>query len=402
MTLDGTPAHDRHWTDTTIAVTVPAGTPAGPHQLEITADNGQHTVNGLTFHVLGTGYNPTVREVGPGKTYATIQAALDAAFTSNLNDLVVVYPGTPDLANPRNNPRGAYYENLIIASPVKLQGVGPGGFQGNDFVPGLDHRRRRVRWGHRPRHGLVQQARHADLGRQPGRDRRRSRLRAGLAERHDAPRPGAPVHQRVQGRHRRLRHPRWRPAGLPGQHQRPHRRADRPAAERSSPRAARSSPTPMRATCRSPTTWCRTTAAATAPSGSARLTWPRRTPTSTTRTCGSPTTGSSPTPAPTWPAASGCSPARTATRSPRNDICGNFSLEYGGGVSVYGRSPGGKIHHNRIYFNMSNDEGGGIMIAGELPADRGRRSRRAPARWTSTPTRSRPTCPTTTAAASGS
>ena len=50
-----------------------------------------------------------------------------------------------------------------------------------------------------------------------------------------------------------------------------------------------------------------------------------------------------------------------------NDICANFSLEYGGGMSVYGRSPNGKIHHNRIYFNMSNDEGGGIMIAGELP-----------------------------------
>ncbi|MEB0303369.1 hypothetical protein, partial [Mucilaginibacter sp. 5C4] len=51
-----------------------------------------------------------------------------------------------------------------------------------------------------------------------------------------------------------------------------------------------------------------------------------------------------------------------------NDICGNFSLEYGGGLSAYGLSPGGKIHHNRIYFNSSNDEGGAIMIAGQLPA----------------------------------
>ncbi len=38
-------------------------------------------------------------------------------------------------------------------------------------------------------------------------------------------------------------------------------------------------------------------------------------------------------------------------------------------MSVYGSSPGGRIHHNRIYFNNSNDEGGGIMIAGALPAD---------------------------------
>ena len=52
-----------------------------------------------------------------------------------------------------------------------------------------------------------------------------------------------------------------------------------------------------------------------------------------------------------------------------NDICGNFSAEYGGGLSVYGFSPGGRIHHNRIYFNQSYDEGGGIMIAGQLPAN---------------------------------
>ena len=52
-----------------------------------------------------------------------------------------------------------------------------------------------------------------------------------------------------------------------------------------------------------------------------------------------------------------------------NDICGNFTLEYGGGLSVYGRSPNGKIHHNRIYYNEATDEGGGIMIAGQLPLD---------------------------------
>ena len=59
-----------------------------------------------------------------------IQNAIDTP-ASNGTDLVVVYPGQPDLTNPRNNPRGAYYENLIIYSPVKLQGVGPGGFQGS-------------------------------------------------------------------------------------------------------------------------------------------------------------------------------------------------------------------------------------------------------------------------------
>ena len=37
--------------------------------------------------------------------------------------------------------------------------------------------------------------------------------------------------------------------------------------------------------------------------------------------------------------------------------------------AVYGLSPNGSIHHNRIYFNQSYDEGGGIMIAGQLPTE---------------------------------
>jgi uncharacterized repeat protein (TIGR01451 family) len=51
-----------------------------------------------------------------------------------------------------------------------------------------------------------------------------------------------------------------------------------------------------------------------------------------------------------------------------NDFCGNFSAEYGGAISHYGLSAGGKITKNRIYYNQSYDEGGGIMIAGALPA----------------------------------
>ena len=83
-------------------MSVPAGTPPGPAPaVDHATTAGNSAVNGLTFHVLGTGYNPTVREVGPGKQYATIQAALDAAFSASADDLVVVYPGTPDTANPR-------------------------------------------------------------------------------------------------------------------------------------------------------------------------------------------------------------------------------------------------------------------------------------------------------------
>ena len=61
-----------------------------------------------------------------------IQRALDAAAASPGDDLVVVYPGPT--AGDRLNPRGAYYENLIITKGVKLQGVGAGSPDGS--VPG--------------------------------------------------------------------------------------------------------------------------------------------------------------------------------------------------------------------------------------------------------------------------
>ena len=47
------------WSDTQIDVTVLAGTAFGPHQLKITrTDNGQSTVNGLTYHVIGVTIGP--------------------------------------------------------------------------------------------------------------------------------------------------------------------------------------------------------------------------------------------------------------------------------------------------------------------------------------------------------
>jgi hypothetical protein len=48
-----------------------------------------------------------------------------------------------------------------------------------------------------------------------------------------------------------------------------------------------------------------------------------------------------------------------------NVICGNLSAEYGGGISHFGYSPGGQIDHNKIMLNQAIDEGGGIMVAGE-------------------------------------
>ena len=228
VTLDGTIVlPTTGWSDTHDRRDRPGRHTRRAHQLKITAE--QRAEHRQRPDLPRAGQRATTRtctEVGPGKTYATIQAALDAAYASTGDDLVVVYPGQPDLANPRNNPRGAYYENLIMASPVKLQGVGPGGFQGNTFVPGSIIDASAFGGDTDAGHRLVHQGRRADLGRQPGRQRRRGDLRARLAERHHRRRTRAPVHQRLQGRHRRLRHPRRRPAGLPGQHQRPDRRPD--------------------------------------------------------------------------------------------------------------------------------------------------------------------------------
>ncbi|MCW2768130.1 MAG: pectin esterase [Nocardioides sp.] len=368
VTLDGTPVTtDATWNDTTIDVTVPVGTPAGAHQLEITAGNGQRTVNGLTFHVLGSGYNPTVREVGPGKTYATIQGALDAAFASNLDDLVVVYPGTPDLANPRNNPRGAYYENLILASPVKLQGVGPGGFQGNTFVPGsiIDagafggdtalatdwyNKLGTLTWDGNQTVGdgaavYVLASQNATTA--TGRARQfTSTFKAGIDgfDIRGGDQQGFPgnINDLTGG-----------PTGLPptivtqggavfaNAYARNLQITNNVVQNNGSGYGTIRIGTPDLA---APDT--------NQHNENVRIADNRIVANAGTNLAGG----------------IGLYAGSDGYEVAGNDICGNFSLEYGGGLTVYGLSPNGKIHHNRIYFNMSNDEGGGVMIAGELPS----------------------------------
>jgi hypothetical protein len=117
------------WGNGQITINVPSDTPVGPHQLKITASNGQSTVNSLTIHVTGGSYNPVILTVNPNlpasaTNFHVIQDALtNAATTPGARKLVVVYPGLTSLFNPH----GLYFENLFMSSPVKLQGVGPGG-----------------------------------------------------------------------------------------------------------------------------------------------------------------------------------------------------------------------------------------------------------------------------------
>jgi hypothetical protein len=124
VTLDGTPIPTMSWSDTAIEVSMSmlSLVPAGPHQLLVTNSSGLPSITGLTFHRRGPGYNPTRVHVdgatgndttGDGSElapYKTIEKALDVTPDG---DLILVHPGT-------------YYETLILDENVKLQGYGPG------------------------------------------------------------------------------------------------------------------------------------------------------------------------------------------------------------------------------------------------------------------------------------
>jgi hypothetical protein len=143
LKLNGATTTTSSWTDRKITFVVPT-TLSGALTLSITNTSGLSSVNGLTVQALdsstastpGTSAtNPLLAEVGPGKTYATIQAALEAArpTTARRYWIVVVWPNAQTSANPQ----GEYTENLIVHHQVKIQGVGPGGFDSaNNFVRG--------------------------------------------------------------------------------------------------------------------------------------------------------------------------------------------------------------------------------------------------------------------------
>ncbi len=107
------PAANVTWNNTTITVTVPAGAVgAGANQLATgqlvvtKPGGGGSTLTGVTLTVGAPA--ATIRRVGAGQPYATIQAAIDAASTG---DLILVDPGE-------------YRELVIMNKQVRLQGAG--------------------------------------------------------------------------------------------------------------------------------------------------------------------------------------------------------------------------------------------------------------------------------------
>ena len=306
-------------------------------------------------------YNPNLYEVGPGRSFATIQGALDAAAASSGDDLVVVYPGLPDFANPRGNPRGAYYENIIITTPVKLQGVGPGGFQASTFVPGSI-----IDGGAFGGDTALATAWYAKVGgltwggNQAINDGEVVYILANdgvFTASYKASIDGFDIRGGDQ-------------RGFPG-----------------NINDLTGAPTGL------PPGIVTQGGAIFANAYARNLQITNNIVQNNGGAYGTIRIGTPDLPAPdtnqhneniriannriisnagtNLAGGIGIFAGADNYEVARNDICGNFSVEYGGGLSVYGRSPNGQIHHNRIYFNMSNDEGGGIMIAGEIPATLG-------------------------------
>lgn len=380
LTLDGAPIATTSWSNTQITFTIPNGYPVGPKQLAIRAANGQSTVNGLTIHVIGAGYNPMRFEVGPGRTYApveslpgaadhAIQRALDdaAAFVastnaaSNRGALVVVYPNT-NTANPRQNPRGAYYENLIVSSKVKLQGVGPGSPDGS--VPGsiIDGaafagdspvatdwyaRIGTLTWdGNQDVYdGAVISIFVPSTG--------RNAFPAGAYAASTAPRidgfdlrggnqQGFPGNIDVIGGG-----PTGQPGGLVTQGGAIFANAFARNLQITNNLVQNNGGAYGSIRIGTPDL-----ADPDNQNDGVRIASNRIIANAGTNLAGG----------------IGLFAGADGFEVTGNDLCGNFSAEYGGGLSVYGFSPNGRIHHNRVYFNQSYDEGGGIMIAGQLPA----------------------------------
>ena len=101
-------------TASSITFTLSTDTLSGPYQVYITNNvSRQLAVNVLTLHVLGNGpgaYNPTVYEVGPGKTFdpalAPLTGSVTSATTNTLTSSAVNFTGTTDLRVTITSGRG--------------------------------------------------------------------------------------------------------------------------------------------------------------------------------------------------------------------------------------------------------------------------------------------------------
>ncbi len=320
-------------------------------------------------------YAPAVYEVGPGRTYApnytgwpgtadhAIQRAVDAAQQANPgNALVVVYPNDVS-SNPRLNPRGAYYENLILNAPISLQGVGAGspdgsvrgsiidgGAFGGDSPVAADWYTtlNAVTWAgnQNVNDGAIVSVFAPDTGNRAFGSTKRAAIDG--FDLRGGDQFGFPNNINVIG---------GGTTGLPPnvQTQGGAVFANGYARYLQITNNTVQNNGGSYGTIRIGTPDLTGTDAA-ANNDHIRIANNRIVANAGTNLAG----------------AIGLFEGSDSYTVTGNDICGNFSAEYGGGLTVYGLSGGtNTIDHNRIWFNNSYDEAGGVMIAGELPANPG-------------------------------
>ncbi|MFN8173384.1 MAG: fibronectin type III domain-containing protein, partial [Candidatus Nanopelagicales bacterium] len=379
------------WSDTSITVAVPAagnGFAPGARQLVVRSDLGAVSTTGITLHVIGGTYTPTVITVGPGKDVdtdngGTLQQALDnaASGSQTATKLVVAYPLTPTT----DNPRGDYLENVVIHSGVKLQGIGTGGFradgshvdgsvingerfqegtpQGNAWlalVSGLNYKNKDIALPDSATVTVVTPGNGNGLGSSTIKPSIDGFLITGgiqqttptniniLTGGSQTPYggTGAVVTQGggiyVHGGSDGLTVTNNRIEGNSGSYA---------------------------GAIRVGTPYANGNIGVTA--DSLGLTDTGATPSTNYRLVNRGLVVAHNTIANNGGAnlggGIGLFSGTVGYRVAYNDVCGNFSAEYGGGISHYGFSRGARIDHNRVWFNESYDEGGGIMVAGEVP-----------------------------------
>jgi uncharacterized repeat protein (TIGR01451 family) len=329
--------------------------------------------------VTNPGTMPSLFEVGPGHPYATIQSAIDAAAAQNpyKDSLVVVYPGVVDPTNPRYNGRGAYYENLIMYAPVKLQGVGPGGVRpDNSIVQGsiIDG----IAFGGDTSLATNWLGKVSTLTWDGNPDINDGQVIYVLASSTGSPtlnRAGAfgsTYKASIDGFDIRGGDQQGLPGnlnaifgGFPG---------PLPAAQIVTQGGAIFA----NAYARNLQITNNIIESNGGSYGAIRIGTPNLPDDPATGVNESDNQNDNVRIANNRILANGGTNLAGAIglfngsegyEVANNDLCGNFSAEYGGAISHFGLSPNGKIHDNRIYFNRSYDEGAGIMIAGELPAN---------------------------------
>lgn len=353
------------WNDRSITFTVPSGLTAGTYRIGIKGANGKQAVNGVTLHLTGSGYSPTLFEVGPGKAYAKIQDAIDAA-TNVAQALIVVYPGgVPDSSNPSYNPQLAYFENLIVRSPLKLQGVGPGGvYPDNSVVEGslIDG----AAFGGDTALADAWRTKIAGIALPPGYptvgEGATVTYLAGNANAYSGSYAAAIDGFSIQGGNQQgfpnnINVIGGTPTGLPAAVETQGGGIYAVANIRNlqvTNNILQSNGGAYGGAIRSGTpNLPSNNPFKSAQNDNLKVLGNRIINNGGTNLAG----------------AIGLFNGTNGYEIGGNDLCGNFSAEYGGAIGHYGLSPNGKIHDNRIYFNRSYDEGGAIMVAGELPAN---------------------------------